>query len=77
MTVFQPPNTETPSNTVERRTSPTLVRLTELRARGLGHEDIYLIMKGEGSVITKRDAYLFVIGNHNARSGGASRAGVG
>lgn len=47
--------------TVEHRRDPVLEVMSNLRAQGLGHEDLYVILKSRGFAVSRGECRRFVI----------------
>ncbi len=58
MTVSAAPNTETPS---KHRRDPVIDVMSNLRAQGLGHEDLFVILKSRGFAVSRGECRRFVI----------------
>lgn len=73
MTVSAAQNTETPS---KHRRDPVLEVMSNLRAQGLGHEDLYVILKSRGFSVSRGECRRFVIPQtHDAPAQGLLKRG--
>lgn len=67
------------SHSVAACPDPALALIIKMRGQHYGYEDICVALQREGFLVSKTAVRRFILGprQHNARSGGASRAGVG